>query len=87
MCKDYLTTEEFKDDFKRMYKEDKTKFHDPEKWLKSTYSESPIFESFDEIWSKIKDTYETDFKLLVHGEFPEEKQISEKFKEIIEILK
>lgn len=87
MCKDYLNTEEFKDDFKKMYEKDKTKFNDPEKWLKSTYSESPIFESFDEIWNKVKDTYETDFKLLVHGEFPEEKKISEKFKEIIEILK
>ena len=87
MCKDYITTEEFKDDFKRMYEEDKTKFNDPEKWLKSTYSESPIFKSFDEIWSKVKDTYETDFKLLVYSEFPEEKKISEKFKEIIEILK
>jgi len=85
--KDYLTSEEFKDDFKKMYEEDKTKFNDPEKWLKSTYSESPIFKSFDEIWSKVKDTYETDFKLLVYGEFPEEKKISEKFKEIIEILK
>ena len=61
-----------------MYEEDKTKSNDPEKWLKSTYIESPIFESFDEIWSKVKDTYETDFKLLVHGEFPDEKKISEK---------
>jgi len=86
-CEEYLTTEEFKNDFKRMYEEDKTKFNDPEKWLKSTYSESPIFESFDEIWSKIKDTYDTDLKLLVHGEFPDEKKISDKFREIIEILK
>jgi hypothetical protein len=85
-CKDYITSENFKKDFNRMFDEDKTKFNDPEEWLKATYSESPIFKSFDEIWSKVKGTYETDFRLLVHGEFPGESQIAAQFKDIIEKL-
>ena len=85
--KDYLTSEEFKEDFNKMYEEDKTKFNDPQEWLISSYKMSPIFTSFENVWSKVKDTYENEFKLLVYGEFPEEKKISEKFKEVIEILK
>jgi hypothetical protein len=85
-CKEYLTSGEFKNDFNRMFDEDKTKFNDPEEWLKAPYSESPIFKSFDEIWSKVKGTYETDFRLLVHGEFPAENQIIERFKSILKIL-
>ncbi|HUX56744.1 MAG TPA: nucleotidyl transferase AbiEii/AbiGii toxin family protein [Bacteroidales bacterium] len=85
-CNNYLETEEFKLDFKRMYDEDKTKFDDPEKWLQTDYLESPIFTSFDDIWEKVKSTYNTDFKRLVHGEFPSEKDVSDKFREIINLL-
>jgi len=86
LCKDYLTTDEFKKDFNRMFEEDKTKFNDPEEWLLSPYTESPIFKSFDEMWSIVKGTYETDFKLLVHGELPDEGKIAARFKDIIEKL-
>ena len=70
-----------------MFKEDKTKFHDPAEWLDSDYTESPIFNSFDEIWDKIKDAYNTDFRLLVHGEFPEADLIKTEVHTIIEGLK
>ena len=48
-----------------MYEEDKTKFNDPQEWLISSYKVSPIFTSFENVWSKVKDTYENEFKLLV----------------------
>jgi len=86
-CKEYIKSPEFKVDFKRMYAEDKTKFNDPEEWLNSNYIESPAFESFDDIWGKVKTAYNTDLKLLVHGGFPEEKDVADKFKEIINLLK
>jgi hypothetical protein len=86
-CRDFITTEDFISDFKRMYGEDRTKFNDPEEWLKTNYSESPVFSSFDEVWEKVKSAYETDLKLLVHGEFPSEKVVADKFREIINILK
>jgi len=82
-CKDYLISKEFKIDFDRMFAEDKTKFEDPEEWLKAHYSESPIFKSFDEIWVKVKGNYETDFRLLVYGEFPGESQIAEQFRALL----
>jgi len=69
-----------------MFEEDKTKFEDPEIWLESPYTNAPILISFDKIWDELKDAYNTDFKLLVHGEFPEEELIANKFKTIIQVL-
>ncbi|HUW91754.1 MAG TPA: nucleotidyl transferase AbiEii/AbiGii toxin family protein [Bacteroidales bacterium] len=86
-CKDYIASKEFKKDFVRMYAEDKTRFDDPDNWLKASYNESPIFASFDEIWSKVKGTYETDFKLLVHGNFPDAGQVSKQMIILIEFLR
>ncbi len=53
--------------------------------VSSEYLESPIFKSFNEIWAEVKLTYNADFKDLVHGEFPDKKEIAEQFKEIIKI--
>jgi len=85
-CRNYLDTTDFQEHFNRMFEEDKTKFDDPEAWLSSPYTKSPILTSFDEIWEKVKDTYNTDFTLLVHGEFPDEKLIADQFRKIIQIL-
>ena len=86
VCRDYLQTIDFLKHFNRMFEEDKTKFDDPEVWLNSPYSDAPIFTSFDEIWEEVKDTYTTDFKLLVHGEFPGEELIADQFRKISHIL-
>jgi hypothetical protein len=85
-CKDYIATADFIRDFVIMYVQDKTKFNDPEKWLNTDYKESPAFNSFDEIWSQVRSSYETDLRLLVYGEFPSEQQVGDKFMELINIL-
>ncbi len=85
-CKELIASEKFKERFDEMFEEDKTKFDDPKEWLESNYKDSPIFSSFDEIWDNLKGTYNSDFKLLVHGEFPDANQIATKVKNIIEKL-
>jgi len=69
-----------------MYLQDKTKFNDPEKWLNAYYKESPAFISFNDIWTQVRTSYETDLRLLVYGEFPSEQQVADKFSELINIL-
>ena len=76
-CWYYLHTKEFHEHFNRMFEEDKTKFDNPEIWLKSPFTDSPILNSFDEIWDELKGTYNTDFRLLVHGDFPEDELIAD----------
>lgn len=85
-CRHYLHTNEFLEQFERMFEEDKTKFEDPEIWLESPYTNAPILTSFDEIWNELKGSYNTDFKLLVHGEFPQDEQIANQFRAIVRIL-
>ncbi len=85
-CKEFIESNDFPERFKEMLEEDKGKFKDPENWLNSDFKESPIFKSFDEIWAEVKLTYNADFKDLVHGEFPDEKEIAEQFKGILKIL-
>ncbi len=85
-CRDYIHNTDFLEHFNRMFEEDKTKFDDPEAWLTSPYTNSPILTSFDEIWEEVKDTYNTDFTLLVHGKFPDEELIADQFRKIIQIL-
>ncbi len=86
-CKEYIKTSQFIHDFKKMYVEDKTKFTDPEKWIRTSYKESLALNSFDDMWDKVKSSYETDFRLLVYGEFPTETEVADKFRELIKILK
>jgi predicted nucleotidyltransferase component of viral defense system len=85
-CKEYITTSDFIRDFIIMYIQDKTKFNEPEKWLNTYYKESPAFTSFDDIWSQVRPSYETDLKLLVYGGFPSEQLVADKFRELISIL-
>ena len=70
-----------------MYLEDKKKFNDPKRWIRMHYNESPAFNSFDEIWGNVRSSYESDFKLLVYGKFPSEREVYDKFRELINILK
>jgi hypothetical protein len=86
-CNEYIKTPEFLSHFVTMYLEDKTKFNEPDKWIKTYYKESPALNSFDDIWEKVKSSYETDLRLLVHGKFPSEKDVADKFREIIKLLK
>ncbi|MGW8317492.1 MAG: nucleotidyl transferase AbiEii/AbiGii toxin family protein, partial [Bacteroidales bacterium] len=85
-CREYIHTAEFMEQFCRMFEEDKTKFDDPKAWLNSSYVDAPIVTSFNEIWNEVKVTYNTDFRLLVHGDFPEDEHIADQFRKIIQIL-
>ena len=85
-CREYLHSQDFLEHFNRMFEEDKTKFEDPEIWLTSPYTNSPILTSFDKIWDEVKGTYNTDFRLLVYGDFPEDELIADQFRRIIQIL-
>ncbi|HUU40054.1 MAG TPA: hypothetical protein VMW42_03840, partial [Desulfatiglandales bacterium] len=73
-------------DFSRMFEEEKTRFHDPENWLQSSYTDSPLFREFDDIWNNVKGSYETDFRLLVQGEFPDTDIILKQIIFILELL-
>jgi len=83
----FLNSDDFTTRFKSMLEEDKGKFTDPVEWLEADYKAAPVLNEFDKFWDKIKSTYNSDFKDLVHGKFPDEKEIANQFRKIISILK
>lgn len=42
--------------------------------------------NFDKLWYEVKDTYNTEFRRLVHSDLPDEKLIASEVKKVIEIL-
>jgi hypothetical protein len=45
------------------------------KWLKNHPASALIFEDPKKVWIDLKPTYETDFKNLVYGNFPDEQEL------------
>jgi hypothetical protein len=76
----------FVGDFSRMFDDEKTRFHDPENWMQSSYTDSPLFMEFDDIWRSVRGSYDTDFRLLVYGEFPDSDAVLKQIVFLIELL-
>jgi len=76
----------FKAEVSMMFEEEKNRFHDPENWTKSSYMESPLFKNFNVIWDQVRNSYDSDFKLLVFGEFPSSDDIMKQFVFLIELI-
>ncbi|MBJ7882959.1 nucleotidyl transferase AbiEii/AbiGii toxin family protein [Gelidibacter salicanalis] len=71
----FFNTKEFDDMLLKVAQDDVLSFKNNNKWLKNHPSSSLIFDEPKKVWSDLKPTYETDFKNLVYGNFPEEKEL------------
>jgi Nucleotidyl transferase AbiEii toxin, Type IV TA system len=67
--------------------DDVTSFRNNNKWLKNHPNEALIFKDLKNVWNELKTIYNGDFKNLVYGEFPKEKDVLETLKIIQERLK
>ena len=55
--------------------DDVQSFKNNNDWLRYHPKEALIFRSPKETWKQLKDTYQSDFKFLVYGELPKEKDV------------
>jgi hypothetical protein len=67
--------------------DDITSFRNNNKWLNYHPNEALIFKDLENVWDELKTIYNSDFKNLVFGDFPNEKAIWETLKMIQERLK
>ena len=67
--------------------DDVLSFKNNNEWLSNHPSTTIIFSDTENIWNKIKDTYETSFKELVFGDFPSENEILNTLKIVAERLR
>ena len=57
--------------------DDITSFRNNNKWLNYHPNEALIFKDLENVWDELKTIYNSDFKNLVFGDFPNEKAIWE----------
>lgn len=86
-CNDFLKSSDFKKQFKELIKHDKELFDIPAGWAERELNESPLIADFDNTWNQLKNTYKTELSAFAYSQIPDEKQISKKFKDFIEIVK
>jgi len=85
-CNNYVNSDEFKAQFRKVLAHDQQQFDEPTGWNKKRMKDSPLIKDFDSIWEKLKTTYKDELSMLAYSEIPNEKEVAQKFKELIKIL-
>lgn len=71
----FFESREFDTMLLRVAQDDVISFKNNNKWLKNHPVDSIMFEKPEKVWNDLKITYESDFKNLVYGSFPNEKEL------------
>lgn len=71
----FFHSEEFDKMLLKVAHDDVASYRNNNEWLANHPQESPLFSDLNTIWSKLKTTYSEDFRQLVYGELPSEKEV------------
>lgn len=85
-CANYLSSPDFKKDFNELYAHDQGMFAEPTNWVGKAANQSPLAIDFPTLWTKLKDTYNTELSQLAYSSIPEEHKIANKFLIFIKLL-
>jgi predicted nucleotidyltransferase component of viral defense system len=85
-CSQYVNSDEFKVQFSKVLAHDQQQFDEPSGWNRKRMKDSPLIKDFDSIWEKLKTTYKNELSMLAYSEIPNEKEVAQKFKELIKVL-
>lgn len=86
-CNLFIKSKDFKKRFDEILEHDKELFDEPENWESKQLTDSPLISDFQNIWLKIKETYKSELSALAFSEIPDEKEVSQSFKELIKLIK
>jgi hypothetical protein len=85
-CRNYLTSSEFKLDFKALLEHDQQSFKEPIGWSNKTMKDSPLVKEINAVWSELQSTYVKEMPELAYKEVPNEKEIFETISTIFKLL-
>lgn len=85
--KAYLQSDEFKNDFHTLLSSDQARFKEPDGWCDKTTADSPLINSFDDVWSELQETYSKELPELAYQSIPAAESVAKSFKELSELLK
>jgi predicted nucleotidyltransferase component of viral defense system len=86
-CSIYLNSEPFKDNFTTLLEHDRKVFDEPKGWHHKTIEDSPLLTNFDILWDTLKLTYSKELSMLAYITIPEEKEIAQSFKQLIQKIR
>jgi predicted nucleotidyltransferase component of viral defense system len=85
-CNKYVGSDEFMAEFYKVLAHDQQQFDEPSGWNKKAIQNSPLIKDFDAIWEKLKTPYKNELSMLAYSAIPNEKEVAQKFQELIKIL-
>lgn len=77
----------FDEMLEKVAQDDVHSFKTNNEWLEKHPHEAILFKDPENVWQQLKNTYKTDFKNLVYGELPDEKEILKTFQKVSSRLK
>lgn len=86
-CAAYLSSLDFKKDFNELYAHDQKMFAEPANWVGKTADQSPLITDFPSLWTKLKDTYNSELSQLAFSKIPDEIKVANVAAEIIHSIK
>jgi predicted nucleotidyltransferase component of viral defense system len=85
-CRNYLTSSEYKLDFKALLEHDQQSFKEPIGWSNKTMKDSPLVKDINAVWSELQSIYVKEMPELAYKEVPNEKEIFETTSTIFKLL-
>ena len=82
-CKWYLQSDEFKNDFQKLFLEDQERFKEPDGWQNRLLCESPLFVNLNAVWDELKSVYESELPELAYRYVPKADVIVDSFRDLI----
>jgi hypothetical protein len=86
-CKTYFDSESFIKDITDIIIHDRTDFDEPPGWGQKAISQSPLITDFDSLWNNVKATYIRELSNLAFSEIPNDKDVADTFKQVINKLR
>ncbi|MCH5237868.1 MAG: hypothetical protein J1E95_08740 [Muribaculaceae bacterium] len=66
-CKDYLGSNEFKENFISLYNHDRDLFDNPNGWNTKSLKDSPLISDLNDVWSKLSVRYYKELPPLAYS--------------------
>ena len=84
--KAYLLSDDFRNEFNALLTSDQARFKEPEGWSDKTVSDSPLINSFDDVWAELSRTYSKELPELAYQAIPSSEDVAASFKELSKLL-
>lgn len=85
-CRDYVIGGQFKEEFRELIEHDRVQFKEPTGWQTRPLSASPLLNNYDEVWSRLAQSYYDELSGLVYASIPSANRIAKSMNEILEVF-